>query len=84
VVNDSYSNRKKKRIPQSSIQVEFTLNLRRSIYLFQIYLMDETVLYRLKNLNNHNVISIFKDQFKIGRATSKLIKYSFLIEILGI
>jgi hypothetical protein len=42
--------------------------------------MDETVLYRLKNLNNHNVISIFKDQFKIGRATSKLIKYWFLIE----
>jgi len=32
--------------------------------------MDETVLYRLKNLNNHNVISVFKDQFKIGRATT--------------
>ncbi len=38
---------------------------------FQMSSMDETVLYRLKNLNNHNVISVFKDQFKIGRASSK-------------
>lgn len=34
--------------------------------------MDESVLYRLKNLNDHNVISVYKVQFKIGRATSKL------------
>ncbi len=33
--------------------------------------MDETALYRLENLNNHNIISVFKDQFKIGRTASK-------------
>ena len=33
--------------------------------------MDESALYRLKNLNNDNIISVFKDQFKIGRASSK-------------
>ena len=33
--------------------------------------MDESVLYRLKNLIDHNVIAIHKNQFKIGRATSK-------------
>ncbi|CAF1324115.1 unnamed protein product [Rotaria sordida] len=32
--------------------------------------MDNSALYRLKNLNNHNIISVFKDQFKIGRATT--------------
>ncbi|CAF4313079.1 unnamed protein product [Rotaria sp. Silwood2] len=32
--------------------------------------MDKSPLYRLKNLNNHNIISVFKDQFKIGRATT--------------
>jgi hypothetical protein len=32
--------------------------------------MDESVLYRLKNLIDHNIISIYKNQFKIGRATS--------------
>ncbi|CAF1051190.1 unnamed protein product [Adineta ricciae] len=30
--------------------------------------IDMSVLYRLKNLNNHNIISVYKDQFKIGRA----------------
>jgi len=32
--------------------------------------MNESVLYRLKNLIDHNIISIYKNQFKIGRATS--------------
>lgn len=41
-------------------------------YLFQISIMDQSLaLYRLKNLTNHNNISVFKDQFKIGRNTSK-------------
>ncbi len=35
--------------------------------------MDESVLYRLKNLNDHNIISVYKNQFKIGRATSKVL-----------
>ncbi|CAF4623688.1 unnamed protein product, partial [Rotaria socialis] len=30
---------------------------------------DESALYRLKNLNNGNIISVFKDQFKVGRTT---------------
>ncbi|CAF3932907.1 unnamed protein product [Adineta steineri] len=30
--------------------------------------MDVSALYRLKNLNNHNIISVYKDQFKIGRS----------------
>ena len=33
--------------------------------------MNESAFYRLTYLDNHNIISIFKDQFKIGRATSK-------------
>ncbi|CAF1251860.1 unnamed protein product [Rotaria sordida] len=32
--------------------------------------MDESVLYRLKNLNDHNIILVYKNQFKIGRATT--------------
>ncbi len=32
--------------------------------------MDESVLYRLKNLIDHNIISIYKNQLKIGRDTS--------------
>ncbi|CAF1199673.1 unnamed protein product [Rotaria sp. Silwood1] len=32
--------------------------------------MDESVLYHLKNLNDHNIISVYKNQFKIGRATT--------------
>lgn len=35
---------------------------------------DESVLYRLKNLIDHNVIAIHKNPFQIGRATSKSIK----------
>jgi len=33
--------------------------------------MDDSVLYRLKNLLDHSIISIEKPQFKIGRAPSK-------------
>ncbi|CAF2071033.1 unnamed protein product [Rotaria magnacalcarata] len=32
--------------------------------------MEASVLYRLKNLNDHNIISVCKNQFKIGRATT--------------
>ncbi len=40
-------------------------------FFFQISSMNESALYRLKNLIDHNVISVHKNQFKIGRATSK-------------
>lgn len=33
--------------------------------------MDESILYRLKSLNDRTTISIYKNEFKIGRATSK-------------
>ena len=35
--------------------------------------MVESVLYHLRDLNDHNLISVYKKQFKIGRTTSKLI-----------
>ena len=36
--------------------------------------MNESIFYRLKNLIDHSTISISKNQFKIGRITSILIK----------
>ena len=42
--------------------------------------MDESVLYRLKNLRDHHVISVSKDQFKIGRATSKSIAHDLVVK----
>lgn len=50
------------------------------ILFFQMSSVDKTALYRLKNLNNHNVISVYKDQFKIGRATGK---YSIIEDMIG-
>ena len=41
---------------------------------------DESALFRLKNLIDHSVISIYKNQFKIGRAPSKSIEL-FSLEI---
>ena len=42
-----------------------------STLVFQMSSSDESVLYRLRNLKDHSVIAVHKDQFKIGRATSK-------------
>ena len=38
--------------------------------------MSDTPLYRLKNLNNDNVISVCKEQFTIGRAASESRRHS--------
>lgn len=38
---------------------------------FRFISMVDKPLYRLKNLQNENLISIYKNEFQIGRSTSK-------------